>query len=478
MHLTRRNMKQAFLVLLWILVVPAITYLASMDAKIGAGLSVLIVGGAIGLVCVINYKLGYYIYISVTFILPMLERMAGTELSKGVAMDGLLLCTLLGCIFKRGDKSFAKVKFASDPIMICLYLYLLVLIAQFFNPAGSSVLGWYVFMRVALRSYVFLYIGLNVFNNMKDVYNFIKFWLALGTAAALYCCIQSWFGLMWYEKAYMAKYPEKYKTTIIIFGLRLYSFMSDAAVLGIILACNITLMLILLTANLRTINLPRKILLLVSVVLHTLALGYSGTRTGYVMLPLGLMIFFIANMHKRNTILIAMGFVFFGLAILYGPIHGNPTVNRVRTAFIGEQDESVNVRDRNRNRIRPFMHSHPMGGGINTTGGNGETYYPGHALAGFQCDNGYLRAVLETGWLSMLLIAGVFYFLVQTCVANFFRAGLELDKLLMIGLAAASFAAALSEYAQDTFTLVESSIMLFAFIAIAIKVKYLNPGAS
>ena len=66
----------------------------------------------------------------------------------------------------------------------------------------------------------------------------------------------------------------------------------------------------------------------------------------------------------------------------------------------------------------------------------------------------------------------------QTCVANFFRAELELDRLLMIGLAAASFAAAISEFAQDTFTLVESSIMLFAFIAIAIKVKYLYPGIS
>lgn len=473
MQLTRGNMKQAFLVLIWILAVLVVTYLASMDAKIGIGLSVLIIGGSIGLVCMINYRLGYYIYITVTFILPMIERMAGTELSKGVAMDGLLLCTLLGCIFKRGDKTIRKVKL-SNPILVCMYLYLLILVAQLFNPAGSSVLGWYVFMRVALRSYFFLYIGLNVFNSMKDVYNFFKFWLILGTAAALYCCIQQWFGLMWYEKAYMAKYPEKYKTTIIIFGLRLYSFMSDAAVLGIILACNITFMLVLLTANLSAINLKRKVLLLISVVLHTLALGYTGTRTGYVMLPLGLMIFFIANMHKRNTILIAMGFVFFGLVILYGPIHGSPTINRVRTAFIGEQDESVNVRDRNRNRIRPFMHSHPMGGGINTTGGNGETYYPGHALAGFQCDNGYLRAVLETGWLSMLLVAGIFYFLVQTAVGNYFRSTNELDRLLMIGLASASFAAAVSEYAQDTFTLVETSIMLFAFIAIVIKVKYLN----
>ncbi|GAA0560760.1 O-antigen ligase family protein [Chitinophaga japonensis] len=474
MQLTKRNIKQAFLVLLWILLVPVITYLASTDVKAGMGLSIVFVGGAIALVCIVNYRLGYYLYIGITFILPMLERMSGTELSKGVAMDGLLLATLLGCIFKRGDKSIGKVKFASDPILICMYLYLLMLLAEIFNPSSYSVLGWYVFMRVALRAYILLYIGLNVFNSMKDVHTFFKFWLALGTAAAFYCCIQKWFGLLPYEQSFMARYPEKFGTTMILSGIRLFSFMSDAAVLGIILACNIIIMLVLLTASMRTINLPRKVALLVSVLLHVLALGYTGTRTGYVMLPLGLMIFFLANLHKRNTILAAMAFCFFSLAILYGPFYGNPTIVRVRTAFIGKQDESVNVRDRNRHRIQPYMHTHPFGGGVNTTGGNGETYQPGHPLAGFQSDNGYLRQVLEIGWLGLILVAGIFFFLVQTAVINFFKATTELDKLLMIGLASASFAAAVSQYAQDTFTLVETAIMLFAFIGVAIKVRYIN----
>jgi len=474
MQLTKRNIKHVFLVLLWILTVPVVTWLASTDVKAGLGLSVLFVGGATALVCIVNYRLGFYLYIAITFILPLLERMSGTDLPRGVAMDGLLIATLLGCIFKRGDKSFRKIKLASDPILICMYLYLLLLLAELFNPNSYSVLGWYVFMRVTMRSYILLYVGLNVINNRADVYTFFKFWLGLGTAAALYCCIQKWYGLLPYEQAFMARYPEKFGTTVILSGIRLFSFMSDAAVLGIILACNIIILLVLLTASLSTINLSRKILMLVSVVLHTLALGYTGTRTGYVMLPLGMMIFFIANMHKRNTILAAMAFCFFGLVVLYGPFYGNPTIVRVRTAFIGSQNASVNVRDRNRHRIQPYIHAHPEGGGVNTVAGNGETYQPGHPLAGFQPDNGYLRQVLETGWLGMIIVAGVFFFLVQTAIINFFRATTELDKLLMIGLAAAGFAASVSQYAQDTFTLVETSIMLFAFISVVIKVRYIS----
>ncbi|KAA2242452.1 O-antigen ligase family protein [Chitinophaga agrisoli] len=475
MQLTRKNinLKQVLIAILFILLVPAVTYLASTDMKVGAGLSVMIIGLALGLVCIVNYRLGYYLYITITFILPMLERMSGAEVPKGVAMDALLLFTLLGCIFKRGDKTIARVKF-SDPILVCMLVYFLILLSSIVNPNAGSLLGWYVFLRVSLRSYIFLYVGLNVFNNMQHVYSFFKYWLALGTAAAFYCCIQQWTGLLPYEQAYIAKFPEKFGTTVILTGLRLFSFMSDAAVLGIIMACNIIIMLILMTARLHTINLSKKILLGFSIVLHTMALGYSGTRTGYVMLPLGLMIFFIANMHKRNTILAAMVFVFIGLAILYGPFYGSPTIIRVRTAFIGKQDESVNVRDRNRHRIQPYMHEHPLGGGVNTTGGNGVTYTPGHPLADFQTDNGYLRAVLETGWLGMVVVAGIFYFTIQTAVVNFFRCKSELDKLLMIGAAAAIFAAAISEYAQDTFTLVETSIMLFSFMAVLLKVRYLE----
>jgi hypothetical protein len=476
MQLTRKNIIQWFIVLLWALMVPLLAYVASTGIKAGVGLSVAIVGGAICLVCMSNYKLGFYIYITITFILPMLERMSGSEQSVGVAMDVLLLSTLLGCIVKRGDETIKKVKFFKDPLLVCLFLYLAVLVMELFNPEAHSLLGWYVFMRVAMRCYILLYVGLNVFNSLEDVRRFMKYWLILGTAAAFYCCIQQWHGLLPYEQAFINKYQDKFGTTMIATGIRLFSFMSDAAVFGIIMACNIIIMLILLTANRKIISIPKKVVIVIAIILHVLALGYSGTRTGYVMLPLGLMIFFMANLQKRNTILVAMTFGFFALAILYGPFYGNPTIVRVRTAFIGKQDESVNVRDRNRHRIQPYIHTHPFGGGVNTTGGNGVTYHPGHALADFQTDNGFLRAVLETGWLGMLLVAGHFFFLIQTAVSNFFRVTGELDKLLMIGIAAASFAAAVSEYAQDTATLVETSIMLYTFMAIVIKIKYLERG--
>ncbi len=469
-----KNKKRNWLiVLLWLLLIPAIAYIAATDYKISVVVVIAILGMATSLLCIMYYKLGFYIYITITLILPLLERMSGSEMSTGFVMDGLLFCSLLGCLLHRGDPTFRKVNFLKDPLLVTTYLYILVLVLQIANPYGFNPGGWLIFMRVIMRNMLFLLLALNVFNNMKDVHTFFKFWIAICTAAALYACMQQWFGLMPYEKAFMAKYPKQFNTTIIMSGIRIFSFMSDAASFGIIMACNIVICMILLTASNKTMSLPKKAVMVLVIIFHLLALGYSGTRTGYVMLPVGLMLFFIANLQKRNTILVAMAFGFCAVVILFGPFHSNPTIIRVRTAFLGKQDESVNVRDRNRAIAQPYIYSHPFGGGVMTTGGNAMIFHRGHQLANLQTDNGYLRGVLETGWLGLILMVANFYLLIQMAVSNFFRLSNELDKLLMIGIAAAVFEMALAQYTQDASTLVESAIMLNAFTAILLKIKYL-----
>ncbi|GEP98358.1 O-antigen ligase family protein [Chitinophaga cymbidii] len=460
--------------LLWALMIPGVAYLASLDFKI----SVALVGGIVGLgvvaLCLLNFKLGYYIYITITLILPMLEKLYGTQISGGVVMDLLLLCTLAGSIFDQRKTGIKKIQWGKDPYLICTYLYILALMIQIANPYGANIFAWLFFMRVVLRAYIFLYLGLRVFSNREDVKTFFKYWLTICTLAAIYACIQQHYALLPFERAFAAKYPELFKTTIILAGIRIFSFMSDAAAFGIIMACNIVVIAILLTAKFATIGISRKLLLLVSLALHFLALGYSGTRTGYVMVPVGMMLFFLANMQKRNTILIAMGASLVALVILFGPFHGNPTIVRVRTAFLGKkQDASMDVRDENRHKVQPYIYSHPIGGGVMTTGVNSLKFHRGHQNANVQTDNGYLRAALETGWLGVLMLVAQFFFLIRMGVRNFFRLENELDKLFMIGIAAAIFEISLAQYTQEASTLIESSIMYNAFIAILLKMKYL-----
>lgn len=460
--------------MLWALMISCVAYLASIDFKIGIALVIGIIGLSVASFCMINFKLGYYIYITVTLLLPLIEKLYGTTISQGIVMDLLLLCTLLGSIFDKRNTGLGKIQWRNDPYLIVTYVYILALLMQIANPSGSNALAWLFFIRVILRGYIFLYLGLRVFANRIDVARFFTYWLTICTLAAIYACVQQHYQLLPFERAFAAKYPDLFKTTIIISGIRIFSFMSDAAAFGIIMACNVVIIFILLTAKLKTIGILMKALLLISLAFHFLALGFSGTRTGFVMVPVGMLLFFVANMEKRNTIIIALVASLFALAILFGPFHGNPTIVRVRTAFLGEkQDASMDVRDENRHKVQPYIYTHPIGGGVMTTGVNSLKFHRGHQNANVQTDNGYLRAVLETGWLGMLMMAAQFFFIIQLAIRNFFKLEHELDRLFMLGIAAAVFEISLAQYTQEASSLIESNIMFNAFIAIVIKMKYL-----
>ncbi|ACU61162.1 O-antigen ligase family protein [Chitinophaga pinensis] len=468
----KRNTVIYLFILLWVIAVPAIAYISSMDAKFSIALFGAIIGLGFAVVSAINFRLGYYFYIVVSFIIHVPERMAKTTMPVGVVMDLFLLLVLAGAIFDKKNKEKSNVEFFKDPLLLVLYVYTAYMLIQCFNPNMFSIQGWFIFIRVYIRNFIFLFITLKVLNGWNDIYKFFKFWLALTTAAALYGCLQQAVGLLPFERAYIAMNPDKFKTVMIQGRARIFSFMADPAAFGVLMACSTIICIVLLTAKQAVIGIPKKLILIFMIIVHLLALGYSGTRTAYVMLPVGLLLFFLVNLHNRNTLIAAALFTFGMLALLFGPFYSNPTIIRFRTAFMGSQDESLNLRDVNRHGIQPYMYSHPIGGGVMTVGNDGVTYNPGHRLAGLQPDSGYLRAVLELGWIGLIIVCLYTYMGVHYAVKNYFREEHELNKLLLIGIAAVLYAILVAQYAQEAAGLVESSIFLNAILGISIKVKY------
>jgi putative inorganic carbon (hco3(-)) transporter len=467
----KKNTVLYLFILLWVIAVPAIAYLSSLDAKFG----IVLFGGIIGLglatVTAINFRIGYYIYIVISFIIHVPERLAKTTMPVGVVMDMFLLLVLAGAIFTK-QKEKSNIEYFKDPLLLLLYVYTAYLLIQCFNPDMFSFQGWVIFIRVYIRNFIFLFLTMRVMNGWPEIYRFFKFWLVLTTAAALYGCLQQVTGLLPFERAYIAMNPDKFKTVVIQGRPRIFSFMADPAAFGVLMACSSIICMVLLTAKQQLISYRKKVLLLLMIVVHLLALGFSGTRTAYVMLPVGLVLFFLVNLHNKNTLITAGIFTFVMLAILFGPFYSSPTIIRFRTAFMGSQDESLNLRDVNRHSIQPFIYSHPIGGGVMTVGADGETYNPGHRLAGFQPDSGYLRAALELGWIGLILVCIYTYMGIRYAIKNYFREEYELNNLLLISIAAVMFAILVAQYAQEAAGLVESSIFLNAILGITIKVKY------
>lgn len=467
-----KNIVIQLFMLLWVIAIPAIAYVSSMDAKF----SIIVAGGIIGLAMAVtsalNYRLGYYIYITVSLMVHVPERLAKTEVPVGVAMDLFLLFVLAGCIFDRKSTETSKIDYYKDPLLLVLYVYTAYLLIQVFNPNMLNVQGWFIFMRVYVRNLIFLFITMRILSDWPHIYTFFKFWLAISTAAALYGCLQQMVGLLPFEREYIAMSPDKFKTVIIQGRARIFSFMADPAAFGVLMACGAIICAILMTASKQVISMRRKLLLLFIITVHLLALGFSGTRTAYVMLPVGLLLFFLVNLHNRNTLIVAVFFTFGMLAILFGPFYSSPTVIRFRTAFMGSQDESLNLRDVNRHSVQPYIYTHPIGGGVMTVGGDGVVYNGGHRLAGLQPDSGYLRAVLELGWIGLIIVCVYAFMGIYYAIRNYFTAEGELNRLLLIGIAAVQYAIIVAQYAQEAAGLVESSIFLNAILGITIRVRY------
>lgn len=470
MEIAKKNVFNIFIITCWVILIPAIAYLSAQEVKY----TVLLLGGVIGItvagVSILNYRAGYYIALTVSLTVRLLERFSGAEMPVGVLIDAVVLITLLGSLLKQGDKSIKKVDFFRDPVLITFYIYGGFVLLQFFNPAYVyDRHGWTTFARVYVRNMIFMYLVMKMIRNMNDLKFFFKFWIIMLTLAALYACVQQWFGLLPFEKAFIARYPDKFKTVMILTGIRIFSFVSDPAVFGVIMASGCIINIVLLTSSNKLIPVYQKVLLFISLVLQFMALGFSGTRTAYIMVPMGLVMMLLINLRNKNTIIGALVFVFAFLVVMFGPFHNNPTIIRIRTAFEGSKDASMNVREVNRHRIQPYIYSHPIGGGfLSCESGSGSE------LEGFPPDSGYLRTALEQGWIGLILIFVNLFLVMQYTVANYFRSSTETEKQLTLVIVCVMFAMLVSMYTQESSGLIESALLYYALNGISIKLKYLS----
>ncbi|NLR77822.1 O-antigen ligase family protein [Chitinophaga eiseniae] len=469
MEVAKKNIFNIFIIICWVILVPVIAYTSSQEVKYTALLIGGVVGISVALISVLNYRAGYFISCTVALTVRLLERMSGTEIPVGVLIDAILLITLVGSLLKQEDNNIKKVDFLRDPAIITFYIYGGYILLQFFNPAFVyDRHGWTTFARVYVRNMVAMYLVMRIVRNMDDLKFYLKFWIIMLTIAAFYACIQQWFGLMPFEKAYIARYPEKFKTVLILTGIRIFSFVSDPAVFGVIMACGCIINIVLLTSSMKLISPAKKAFLVFSLILQFMALGFSGTRTAYVMVPMGLLIMVFVNMRHRNTIIGALVFVMAFLVLMFGPFHGNSTVIRMRSAFSGSEDASLNVREVNRHRIQPYIFKHPIGGGfLSCEPGSGSE------LDGFPPDSGYLRTVLEQGLIGLTLVLINIFIMMRYMVSNYFAARTETEKQFTLVILCVMFAIVVSMYAQESSGLIESALLYYGLNGITIKLKYL-----
>jgi putative inorganic carbon (hco3(-)) transporter len=444
-------------------------YLLATQLILGVGLFGAIVGLSVLVVCILSAEAGLYINMIFSYIICVVARaFFNDELKVGVLTGILIGATFLGLFFKGNDFKQNFNKFCRAPAGKGFLIYLLYMLIEVCNPYANFFVGWYDPFRSLLTSGFLILIAYDIFNDPKAIRRFLYVFFILTTLVAFYGCFQQWHGLFPFEIAWVNQYPLRHDLIFIAGDYRKYSTFTDPPGFGLMMAGSAAFFLVILAGQ-REIK--YRLVILTGVVLMLLGMAYSGTRTANVMFISGLVMFILLTIHKRNTIIFAIFSAITLLALIFGPFYGNATIARFRSTFTGKNDESYAIREVNRKTIQPYMWAHPVGGGLGTTGLFSTLLNPGHPLAGFPTDSGYLKTALEMGWIG-LIIRFLFYFaVIRDGIRVYFRSRNPKVKMVAAACISLLFSFFIAEFAQEAIGQFTDVVVLYPMIALILQIR-------
>ena len=440
---------------------------ARMNLMLSLSLAIALGGLAFLLLCIINPKLGFLATFSLPFIGFELQRIFKAEIPVGLAVQLMFFLILLILLVKRRFNQGYSFRFLSSPITYIIIITQLYIGIQAFNPAMHSFDGWLIVLRGALAILVVYIVSLIIYDEENFIQGFFYCWILLATLSALYACYQEWVKIPNYVLSWIHATEERYRLIFIVGKYRKFSVLSDPSAFGNFMAISALVSIIL--AFKPTTQLKR-VALIISTGLLILAMGYSGTRTSYAMFIAGLVLYVLMTINNKRTLLFAVSTSIIFVVIIFGPIHGNATINRIRSTFNSE-DKSLNVRDTNRKSIQDYIYAHPIGGGVMTTGDAGMKYNPNHRLAGFPPDSGLLKTALELGWIGLILELLLYVIALSMGIRYFYQSKNERIKYYYLAICTMLFSVAVGSYAQSIQTQIPLMTVFFPCLAFLTRLK-------
>lgn len=440
--------------------------LSSVNPLFGIGLIGLLAGIVIIAICLLNTEAGLLINMAYSFFAFHFSRLFFKDtFPVGPVSDLLIVVTFLGLFFRGINWRQTINDFTKSGIGLCILIYTAYLFIELFNPNSRSFEAWLLAFRKISTSVLLLFISYVIFTEYKNIRKFIKWTFILCTIAGIYGCIQQWHGLFQFERDFAFASEKRFTLTYIGEYFRKFSTFSDSSAFGVVMAAGSVMAIILSTGQSK----KNRSILLAGSLFMILGMVYSQTRTANAMLVAGIFMFCLLTIDKKNTKILSVISVLALLFILYAPVYSFPMLNRFRTTFSGTKDESYKVRVLNRAFVQPYIYSHPIGGGLGTTEGSGLRYHPGHYLAGFPTDSGYLKKALETGWIGLILMCTLYFIVMKTAIAGYFRVRSPEAKLIYAAAASVMFSFYVGEYPQSSIGQITDIVIYYPMLGVILR---------
>lgn len=423
------------------------------------GLLAIFIGIPIVLGIVAYPKFGIAVLMVVAFFLNYVSEFLPPDTPSGIILDAITYLLIFGFLLKfKYDKDWSYFK---NPISYLILAWLAYNFFEVLNPASPSILAWVYTVRtvgfIMLMYFIFVY----QIRSLATIKFLVKLWLVLAFLSAISGFQQENFGLFPFEKAWYYQDPLRLSFLYINGHLRKVAIFPDPVTFSYNMVVAAVLCLCIMFTKIKTY---KKVILGVSIPFFFLVMLYSGTRGAFVLPPAALAMLAVMNFNKKIlTFVIGAGIILVGLIFI--PT-SNQFIKRFQTAFRPSDDASFNVRAENQKRIKPYILSHPIGGGLGSVGIWGRRFAPNSFLAKFPPDSGYVRVAVEMGYIGLILFCTLMFVILKTGINNYYLIKNPELKIYCLAMVLIIFVFNIGNYPQQALVQYPSNILFYLACAL------------
>lgn len=461
-NLVLRKFSKPLVIFFLLLIALCVSFLI---ARQGMVMGILIIGATIGApllyAAVAVPRVGIVIFIILSFFInyQLILGQVPEDTPVGLVMDIMTYLLILGFFVKqKKEKDWSYFK---DPISYFILIWLGYNMLEVVNPVASSRLAWVYTVRTVAFLMLLYFVFVFQIRTKDFIKTIFKLLLVLEFISGAAAFIQEKIGFFAFENHWLNADPLRIQLLFIAGHMRKFGIFSDPVVFAYNMVAASILCLCLLFAD---IKIWKKVVLACLMCFYLTVMLYSATRAAYVLLPAALCMIAILKFNRKVMMFAIAGGLFLGFLIKVPT--SNPALARFQSAFNPSKDASFNVRAENQRRIKPYILSHPMGGGLGSVGVWGQRFSPGSFLSKFPPDSGYVRVAVEMGWIGLLLFCAFNFVILQRGIKYYYIIKDPDLKTFCMAMVLIIFALDIGNYPQQAFVQYPTNILFYLAMAI------------
>ena len=425
----------------------------------------------------VNPRYTYILYIIYAYFFIYIMRFLRIE-GLSVVQDILLIymvSTLILTILNR--KSSFYIRNSINGLTICYFVWVLFLLFQMLHSGTDSEAIVRAFRNLIVGNLT-LYIVVSLMSNTLQFLKLLLILLGILTIIAFIKCLYQKFVDFDQGEKYFLYAQMAYKTHILNYGIRYFSYFSDAGNFGPHMGA---MTIIFSIISFFTKSKKLKIFFIIVAITGLVSMFMAGTRSAIIVPFGGLALYcLLCRNIKIFSTTIIIGILSFSFLAFTDIGQENTFIRRMRTVIRPTEDASFNVRQENKILIANYLKDKPLGVGIfqnipylwsNKDGSYEEGILPPDSyFVDIWIQHGIVGLCLHIAMYACIILWGSYLI--------FFKIKNNILRQILAGFIGAVFGLLLNGYAGECITQPPTNLLIPALLAFVMNGPYIDKQLS